>query len=497
MDPLLSLFGGEMDSDDDLNGRTLLSGSACLPPEVEEGNVEYKLKLIAPSKSRFEHLVTQMKWRLREGHGEAIYEIGVEDKGLLIGLSDEDVSASMQTLYLMAEKLGATLTVLRERIITGEENSKIHKYTDCQQKSRKAIEVLVRKVPDDQQTIELRIAVLGNVETGKSTLLGVLTQGELDNGRGSARLNLFRHRHEIQTGRTSSISKEILGFDNKGVPITYNVCRTPEEICELSSKLITFIDLGGHKKYLKTTVFGLMAMNGHYAVLVISSIGGVFAGTTREHLGLALALDVPIVVVINKIDLTNNDSLSATLYQLEELLKSPVCKKIPVKVDTEDDVITCASRLTSDHIIPIFMVDETFQVPEVGPVVSGLLISGLIKEGDCLKMGPLDDGSFTGVQVSSLQRHKVACRSVRAGESATLALNRYNNQMDLERNVRKGMVVIEMNDQKQSHKVCQYFQARIHVLFHVTMICPGFQTTVYIGNLWPTADEKSLPSRFP
>ena len=31
-------------------------------------------------------------------------------------------------------------------------------------------------------------------------------------------------------------------------------------------------------------------------------------------------------------------------------------KQIPVKVDTEDDVITCASRLTSDHIIPIFMV---------------------------------------------------------------------------------------------------------------------------------------------
>ena len=57
------------------------------------------------------------------------------------------------------------------------------------------------------------------------------------------------------------------------------MCRTPEEICELSSKLITFIDLGGHKKYLKTTVFGLMAMNGHYAVLVISAIGGVFAGT--------------------------------------------------------------------------------------------------------------------------------------------------------------------------------------------------------------------------
>lgn len=108
--------------------------------------------------------------------------------------------------------------------------------------SRKIAEVLIRKVPDDQQVseslinmcpfqacllfficvlsplqfLDLRVAVLGNVDSGKSTLLGVLTQGELDNGRGRARLNLFRHLHEIQTGRTSSISFEILGFNTKG-----------------------------------------------------------------------------------------------------------------------------------------------------------------------------------------------------------------------------------------------------------------------------------------
>ena len=66
------------------------------------------------------------------------------------------------------------------------------------------------------QFIDIRLAVLGNVDAGKSTLLGVLTHDELDNGRGRARLNLFRHLHEIQTGRTSSISHEILGFSSKG-----------------------------------------------------------------------------------------------------------------------------------------------------------------------------------------------------------------------------------------------------------------------------------------
>lgn len=70
-------------------------------------------------------------------------------------------------------------------------------------------------MPEDQNNIEIRVAVLGNADAGKSTLLGVLTQGNLDNGRGKARLNMFRHLHEIQSGRTSSISHEILGFDSQ------------------------------------------------------------------------------------------------------------------------------------------------------------------------------------------------------------------------------------------------------------------------------------------
>ena len=74
--------------------------------------------------------------------------------------------------------------------------------------------IIIFKVPDDQYSIELRIAVLGSSDVGKSTLLGVLTRGELDNGRGCARLNVFRHRHEVYSGKTSSISIQTMGFDS-------------------------------------------------------------------------------------------------------------------------------------------------------------------------------------------------------------------------------------------------------------------------------------------
>ena len=90
------------------------------------------------------------------------------------------------------------------------------------EEKRTVAEVLIRKVPDDQQFLDVRVAVVGPMDAGKSTLLGVLTQGELDNGRGKARLNLFRHLHEIQSGRTSSIGHEILGFDLKGEVVDYS-----------------------------------------------------------------------------------------------------------------------------------------------------------------------------------------------------------------------------------------------------------------------------------
>lgn len=61
------------------------------------------------------------------------------------------------------------------------------------------------------------------VDAGKSTMLGVLVKGGLDDGRGKARVNLFRHKHEVESGRTSSVGMEIMGFDTRGDIVASNV----------------------------------------------------------------------------------------------------------------------------------------------------------------------------------------------------------------------------------------------------------------------------------
>lgn len=158
--------------------------------------------------------------------------------------------------------------------------------------------------------MEVRVAVVGNVDAGKSTTLGVLTRGGLDDGRGKARIALFRHPHEVETGRTSSVGGEILGFTTKGQPIfpehisdvgtAKREKLTWEEICKRASKVVSFIDLAGHERYFKTTLYGLSGCAPDYVMLMVGGNAGLI-GMSKEHLGVALALNVPIAVCVTKV----------------------------------------------------------------------------------------------------------------------------------------------------------------------------------------------------
>ena len=71
----------------------------------------------------------------------------------------------------------------------------------------------VRKTPKGER---VRIAVIGNVDAGKSTLVGTLTKGVCDDGNGFARNLVMNYKHELEVGRTSSIAYQIIGFDKNG-----------------------------------------------------------------------------------------------------------------------------------------------------------------------------------------------------------------------------------------------------------------------------------------
>lgn len=78
----------------------------CHRPSLSTFQTEYKLHLLSPAPHRFEKLKTQLKWRLIEGGSQALYELGVVDDGTLVGLSKQDMDASLETLGRMLAGLG-------------------------------------------------------------------------------------------------------------------------------------------------------------------------------------------------------------------------------------------------------------------------------------------------------------------------------------------------------------------------------------------------------
>ncbi|XP_055918826.1 GTP-binding protein 1 [Eupeodes corollae] len=467
-------------------------------PKVDYTIIRGKNVLVSPTEQQYELLKKRLEERTLDSRGETIYEIGVGEDGSDSGLDEEEYSASVATLQSLATTIDADMVLLRQR------------------KGEKGLtgQYLIRKRVDTSDFMEIRVAVVGNVDAGKSTLLGVLTHGELDNGRGHARQRLFRHKHEMESGRTSSVGNDILGFDSIG-----NVVNKPDhgtldwvKICEKSAKVITFIDLAGHERYLKTTVFGMTGHAPDFGMLMIGANAGI-VGMTKEHLGLALALSVPVFVVVTKIDMCPPNVLQDNLKLLFKILKSQGCRKVPVMVKTPDEVVLSATNFVSERLCPIFLVsnvsgenlhllkmflnllstrnagqddqpaefqiDDTYSVPGVGTVVSGTCLQGVIKLNDVLLLGPDPVGQFIPIAIKSIHRKRMNVKEVRGGQTASFSLKKIKRSQ-----IRKGMVMV--SPELKPH-ACWEFEGEILVLHHPTTIFSRYQAMVHCGSIRQTA----------
>lgn len=217
-------------------------------------HVRLKELLLSQDEDKLGKLVDILRSRIDEGHGETVFEVGFENNGDSMGLTKDEWGIAVKRLQQAATQERAECQVLLTKNVGGDVEAE-----SVNAKDKDSIgKILIRQHPRTvEDVIETRIAVVGNVDAGKSTMLGVLVKGSLDDGRGKARVNLFRHKHEIESGRTSSVGMEILGFDTMGKVIASEVPGRKlswEEIGKRAAKVISFTDLAGHERYLRTTV---------------------------------------------------------------------------------------------------------------------------------------------------------------------------------------------------------------------------------------------------
>jgi elongation factor 1-alpha len=459
-------------------------------PEHNDGNVEYKLYLGSPNMDRIDRLATQMRYRLAQGGGEAFYELGVSDDGELIGIEEGSLQNVLSTFDRVAKLANA------EWRITRKERGRIGD----------VLEIHLRQKLETP--VQIIVPLLGNVDSGKSTLVGVLCTGDLDNGDGECASKVARYLHEIVNRRTSSVSTHLLGFDGSGASANEQLLDPLNEsqVYLKSKKVIVFVDLAGHERYLRTTLKGVLGHTPDYALVVVASNMGT-VGTFKEHVGISVVLGIPFAVVVTKTDL-DPYNVKKTIGEITSVLKIPGVNKIPFIVNSTNDAVLAARHMSSGRIAPVFSVsnvtaaglanlrtfldllpprlewdkkvdmnlviyiDDKFLVKGTGLVVSGMISQGRVLQDEEVQLGPFLDGSFRRVKVKSLHVNRVNVSSARAGQIVSLALS--NTEYP---DVEKGMAIL---DNRLKPVAARELEADIHVLYHPTTIKQGYQSVLHL-----------------
>lgn len=400
--------------------------SRSLPPEAKPAKSgSLPLPSSSPSQmarqARLEHLTTQLLWRLQqscpyhaaststelivpqlpdasvglndalkvgkllpglEASRGALYEIGVADNGVLVGLAQDEIDESLVTLRIMAASLGCNVRVLRRVVVGHCEWTDAPNECDPPSPSTPTSSPVVRQgqlwvcealvTPDLGQrdgkaehdscslppprpaeiaassngpatTRQLRVTLTGPTTSGKSTLLGTLSTGTLDNGQGSSRLNLLKHRHEVATGVTSSVAQELVGYHQNNIfNYTHGGIESWIDIHDFTKggRLVFLLDSGGHPRYRRTIFRGIVGWATDWTFLCIGAddmaaesgamplgddgSGAASAGVdlSKAHLDLCLNLELPLVIVITKLDLAHRVTLQHTLGKVLSSLKA-------------------------------------------------------------------------------------------------------------------------------------------------------------------------------
>ncbi|MGB9931472.1 GTPBP1 family GTP-binding protein [Haloarcula amylolytica] len=467
--------------------------------EREGGSVEFKERLTEElhlSEGRLESLAAQLRHRVLSGDGEATYVVGVTDDGGLAGISPAEFSESMDVLSLLAEEAGAHIEEVKTWGVDGvseNESTASDGIVGVATVSEGSV------LADDDHIV---VGTAGHVDHGKSTLVGSLVTGDADDGEGGTRGFLDVQPHEVERGLSADLSYGVYGFDEDGEPIRMDNPHRKDDrarVVEASDRLVSFVDTVGHEPWLRTTIRGLVGQKLDYGLLTVAADDGV-TETTREHLGILLATDLPTIVAITKTDLVDEERVAEVERDVEQALRE--VDKTPLRVerhgvDTAIDEISetvvpvvTTSAVTKEGLDDLdemfealpktagevgdfrMYVDRTYNVQGVGAVASGTIKSGEVEAGDELLLGPMQDGSFREVEVRSIEMHYHRVDEAKAGRIVGIALKGVREQ-DIER----GMVLLPADADPSP---VREFEAEVMVLNHPTRIGDGYEPVVHL-----------------
>ena len=257
---------------------------------------------------------------------------------------------------------------------------------------------------------------------------------------------------------------------------------------------------------------------------------------TKEHLGLAHMLNIPIFCILTKIDLAPPQIYKETLEELKKLLKSPALALIPKTISDDDDIAVVAPKLDHSRIVPIIpvstvtgekmnilkqflnllpprkhwglasiqepalidsqrdsknsfllFIEEWFNVTGIGHIATGIVQSGVVEVNMSCSLGPDKSGVYIPVRIKSIQSRRIPIAQAKPGQYISMALA---FPKMLPRRLEKGMVLTTF--QTPAKGTCSRFEAEVYILHHSTTIKKGYNAQVHIKTIRAQARIKEI-----
>jgi bifunctional enzyme CysN/CysC len=269
----------------------------------------------------------------------------------------------------------------------------------------------------------LRIAMVGHVDHGKSTLIGRIRH-ELSSLPGTAAVD------PSIGGNWAHVVDQLQEERDREMTID-----TTQTFLETPACRLVFIDVPGHQELIHNMLTG--ATRADASVLVLAADEGVRVQTRRHALLLSMLGIRSVIVAVNKMDLAGRSEPAfrtleeAILGELRALGIS-ASATIPVVAQEGDNVVTRSPAMpwyegpvlldALGEVDPAFADFDAVRLPvqdiyhDEVPTVVGKLLSGTIAEGDALVVCP----SGGTVTVTAIRRFPENHAPAEPGESVGL-----------------------------------------------------------------------------
>ena len=157
----------------------------------------------------------------------------------------------------------------------------------------------------------------------------------------------------------------------------------------LADKILGFIDVPGHEKFLANMLAGLGGI--HYAMLIVAADEGI-QPQTEEHLAILRLLQIEqIIIVITKADRANSAQIEHLQQQIQQnypFLTDSVFFVTSAKtgqgIGELRDYLSALPNLADTDKPFRYAIDRIFSVKGAGTVVTGTAFSGKVQIDDTL-----------------------------------------------------------------------------------------------------------------